>query len=89
MAQEWSVGDELLKLANLKEKGLLSDDEFQAQKEKLLGPQVTDATSPVSTGFRVGDLANVEISKRDQKTLKWFALAEYLRHLADVAKGTR
>lgn len=32
-----SVADELAKLANLKETGILSEDEFQAQKAKLLG----------------------------------------------------
>lgn len=32
-----STADELSKLANLKEQGVISDEEFQAQKMKLLG----------------------------------------------------
>ena len=32
-----SVADELAKLANLKADGILTDEEFQAQKKKLLG----------------------------------------------------
>lgn len=32
-----SVADELMKLADLKAKGILSDDEFQAAKRKLIG----------------------------------------------------
>jgi hypothetical protein len=32
-----SVSDELLKLANLKNQGILSEDEFQSEKKKLLG----------------------------------------------------
>lgn len=32
-----SIADELLKLANLKEKGILTEEEFNAQKQKLLG----------------------------------------------------
>jgi len=35
-AQSGSVADELAKLAALKEQGILSDDEFSAQKQKLL-----------------------------------------------------
>ena len=32
-----SVAEELSKLAELKEKGILTDDEFKEQKKKLLG----------------------------------------------------
>ena len=32
-----SVSDELAKLADLKDKGIITDDELQAQKAKLLG----------------------------------------------------
>ena len=39
-----SIADELLKLANLKEKGILSESEFQSQKEGLL-------TSPIQKQF--------------------------------------
>lgn len=35
-AAQGSVTDELMKLADLKAKGILTDDEFQAQKAKLL-----------------------------------------------------
>jgi len=35
--QTTSVADEIMKLASLKEQGLLSDDEFQLAKKKLLG----------------------------------------------------
>lgn len=31
-----SISDELLKLADLKEKGILNEEEFQMQKKKLL-----------------------------------------------------
>ena len=37
-ADSSSLADELQKLATLKEQGILSDDEFAAAKNKLLGP---------------------------------------------------
>lgn len=45
-----SVADELSKLASLKEKGLLTDEEFQKEKEKLLagGPSSAAASSTAS-----------------------------------------
>lgn len=45
-----SVADELSKLASLKEKGLLTDEEFQKEKEKLLAgdPSPAVASSPAS-----------------------------------------
>lgn len=45
-----SVADELSKLASLKEKGLLTDEEFQKEKEKLLagGPSPAAASSTAS-----------------------------------------
>lgn len=36
-SQSSSVADELAKLAKLKSDGILTDEEFQAQKSKLLG----------------------------------------------------
>lgn len=35
-AEKHSLADELTKLNNLKEKGVISEDEFQIQKDKLL-----------------------------------------------------
>lgn len=36
-ADPWSAADELAKLASLRDRGVLSDQEFQAQKAKILG----------------------------------------------------
>lgn len=41
-----SVADELTKLAALREKGILTDEEFQAQKGALLSPRQPAPSSP-------------------------------------------
>jgi len=40
-----SISDELAKLADLRDRGVLSDEEFQAQKQVLLAPQSPTASS--------------------------------------------
>jgi Short C-terminal domain len=35
-----SIADELMKLANLKEKGIISDEEFQQMKQDLIKKKV-------------------------------------------------
>lgn len=48
-----SIADEIIKLADLRERGFITETEFQAQKTKLLDPQAlrasTTATSPSPT----------------------------------------
>ena len=43
-----SVADELEKLNNLRQQGIISDDEFQAQKVRLLQQSAPVATSPIA-----------------------------------------
>jgi hypothetical protein len=38
--QSVSIADELMKLANLKEKGIISDEEFQQMKQDLIKKKI-------------------------------------------------
>jgi hypothetical protein len=44
-----NVGDELTKLNELREEGVLSEEEFEAQKKRVLSLSVTDAPAAVPT----------------------------------------
>ena len=46
VAQPASVADELAKLADLRDRGVISDSDFEAAKNKLLGQSPTGSMSP-------------------------------------------
>lgn len=56
-----STTDELLKLAQLRDSGVLTQDEFEAQKAKLLGGQK-------STNVRCNKCEHVQAVAQDQET---------------------
>jgi multidrug resistance efflux pump len=51
-ATSTSTADELAKLADLHDRGTISDEEFQHAKAKLLGRQPEPVAPPTPTGAR-------------------------------------
>ena len=47
-----STADELAKLADLRDRGTISDEEFQHAKAKLLGKRPEPSAPPTPTGAR-------------------------------------
>lgn len=53
MKQDYSVADEIIKLKNLLDAGIISSEEFETQKQKLLSPQKQISELPTSDSYKV------------------------------------
>lgn len=80
-----SVADELSKLADLKSKGILTDEEFAAQKKALLNgstqkPSLPEANEPLHLETKIDDGVPQEVREALEKGAKLTAVKLYMEH---------